>query len=154
MFRGVLKRQKPEAEPRAEPRLSCMAPSREALVRVPNQTLNGDSTVGRLTATQEPDSRPRYVVGTLYLRRKPEPEALVHARALIEHVQVYAEDAIGTYIPSKELKQFYRELCECEGWKPRSWTAIGTRLTRLSGDHGRLKRGGRQFWAHRIPRRN
>ena len=94
------------------------------------------------------------MVGTIYRLRKPEPEPLLHARTLIEHVQLYAEDAIGTYIPSRELKRFYGELCEREGWAPRSWTAIGSRLSQLTDDHKRLKRGGRQFWAHLIPRPN
>ena len=149
---GSLKRR--DAELRSEHGLLAAAPSTDSLVRVHGRTLDGGSSVGRLTPTPEPDSRPRYVVGTLYPRRKPEPEPLVHARALIEHVQLYAEDAVGTYIPSRELKQVYGELCEREGWEPRSWTAIGTQLTELTDDHRRLNRCGRQFWAHLIPRPN
>ena len=151
---GTLKRKEPDAELRPEPGLLSTARSTDSLLRVSGRTPDADSNVGRLTPTPESDSRPRYVVGTLYPRRKPEPEPLVHARALIEHVQLYAEDAVGTYIPSRELKRVYGELCEREGWKPRSWSAIGTRLTELTDDHRRLNRGGRQFWAHLIPRSN
>ena len=64
---------------------------------------------------------------------------------------MYAEDAIGKYIPQSQLERFYGELCEREGWTPRSWTAIGRRLKGLT-DRRRLKRNGKQFRAYRIPR--
>lgn len=140
---GAFTRRDVEADLGAEPGLQTPTP-------------NSDSSVRLSTPTPAPDSGPRgatpIVVGTLYPRTQPEPEPMVQARTLIEHVQLYAEDAVGTYIPSGELKRFYGELCEREGWAPQSWTAIGARLTELTDDHKRLKRGGRQFWAHRIPR--
>jgi hypothetical protein len=137
---GALKRQDVEAELGPEPGLRTPTPVSDSSVRL---------------STPVPDSRPGadppIVVGTIYPLRKREPEPLLHARTLIEHVQLYAEDAVGTYVPSRELKRFYGELCEREGWAPQSWTAIGTRLTELTDDHKRLKRRGRQFWAHLIP---
>jgi hypothetical protein len=75
----------------------------------------------------------------------------VHAKALLRQIQLHAEDVIGTYIPQSHLQRFYHELCEREGWEPRSWTAIGRRLNSLT-DRRRLKRNGKQFRAYKIPR--
>ncbi len=75
----------------------------------------------------------------------------MHAMAILQQIQMYAEDVIGTYIPQSQLERFYGELCEREGGTPRSWTAIGRRLNGLT-DRRRLKRNGKQFRAYRIPR--
>jgi hypothetical protein len=140
---GALKRRDVEAEQGPEPRLQTPTPVSDSSVRLSTPTPVYGS---------RPRADPPIVVGTIYRVRKHDPEPLLHARTLIEHVQLYAEDAVGTYVPSRELKRFYGELCEREGWAPQSWTAIGSRLSQLTDGHKRLKRGGRQFWAHLIPR--
>ena len=145
MLRGLLKREEQKAEP-LKPVPRSLTPIADSDLRPAKVAHDYDSQ--RCTSTRNPKRRCKPApVGSLY----PQPEPLTHARVLLEQIQVHAEDVVGTYIPQSQLQRFYRELCEREGWTPRSWTAIGRRLKGLT-DRRRLKRNGRQFRAYRIPR--
>ncbi len=82
-------------------------------------------------------------------RAEPEPQA--QAAALLSEIQLYAEDAVGKYVPQTELQRFYGELCAREGWQPKHWCVIGRELGGLT--HKVLKkRGTKRFMAYKIPR--
>lgn len=145
---GALKRKELDTELPSEPAPQSLPPIAESALRPASVTPDCDSP--RCASNPSPKRRRKPApVGSLY--PQPEPEPLTHARALLQQIQMYAEDAIGTYIPQSQLERFYGELCEREGWTPRSWTAIGRRLKELT-DRRRLKRNGKQFQAYRIPR--
>ena len=133
MLRGLLKREveiEPLDEPAARPRL--VAP------QSPNPS-------------PKPSPKPRaksFPLAHIY-RAEPEPQA--QAAALLSEIQLYAEDAVGKYVPQTELQRFYGELCAREGWQPKHWCVIGRELGGLT--HKVLKkRGGKRFMAYKIPR--
>ena len=92
--------------------------------------------------------RNRVQVDGLYLER--EPEIVRHARALLELIQEQCPEKVGRYIPHTHLDRTYRELCEREGWKARTWAAIARRLGRITRKR-LVKRDGSRFIAYRIP---
>ena len=147
MLRGLLKREEQKAEP-LKPVPRSLTPIADSALRPARATPDYGSQRCASTRTLKRRRKPA-PVGSLY--PQPEPEPLVHAKALLRQIQLHAEDVVGTYIPQSQLQRFYRELCEREGWTPRSWTAIGRRLNSLT-DRRRLKRNGKQFRAYKIPR--
>ncbi len=147
MLWGLLKREGQKAEP-LKPVPRSLTPIADSALRPARVTPDSDSQRCASTRNLKRRRKPA-LVGSLY--PQPEPEPLTHARVLLEQIQVHAEDVVGTYIPQSQLQRFYRELCEREGWTPRSWSAIGRRLNSLT-DRRRLKRNGKQFRAYKIPR--
>ena len=99
----------------------------------------------------QPKAAPKTGPDQSNLYPAPEPVPRAHARAILEQIQMYAEETVGTYVPQSELERFYGELCEREGWTRRHWAAVGRQLNQLT-DRRRLKRNGKQFRAYRIPR--
>ena len=83
-----------------------------------------------------------------YLEREPEPKR--HAKALLELIQDECLEKVGSFIPRCHLDRAYRELCDHEGWKALSWTAIARGLGRLTCKK-LLKRNGARFMAYRLP---
>ena len=147
VLRGLLKREEQKAEP-LKPVPRTLTPIADSALRPAKVAPDYDPQLCASTLSRKRRRKPA-PLGSLY--PQPEPEPLVHAKALLRQIQLHAEDVVGTYIPQSHLQRFYHELCEREGWTPRSWTAVGRRLNGLT-DRRRLKRNGRQFRAYRIPR--
>ena len=92
--------------------------------------------------------RKRVRVEGLYLEREPEPKR--HARALLKLIQDECPEKVGGFIPRSHLERAYRELCDHEGWKALSWTAVARALGALTCKK-LLKRNGVRFVAYRVP---
>jgi hypothetical protein len=92
--------------------------------------------------------RKRVQVEGLFL--EPEPEPLMHARAILRLVQTECPDKNGKYVPHSHLERTYRQMCAQNDWKPMHWTAIGRQLAGLT-DRKIVKRGGKRFRAYKIP---
>jgi uncharacterized protein with PIN domain len=60
-------------------------------------------------------------------------------------------EAVGKFVPMRQLERFYGELCEREGWQPKHWHVIGREMTQLTKKVLK-KRKGRRFMAYKIPR--
>jgi hypothetical protein len=92
--------------------------------------------------------RKRVRVEGLYLER--EPESKLHAQALLRLIQDECPEKVGSFIPRSDLDCAYHELCDHEGWKALSWTAIARALGTLTRKK-LLKRYGVRFVAYRLP---
>ena len=147
MLRGLLKREEQEAMP-VKPVPLSVTPVVDSPLRPLSGRSNCDSLRGPSTPSRKRRRKP-VRVEALFL--EPDPEPLVHARALIQLIQTECPEKIGGYIPRAHLESAYKQMCAQNDWKPRHWSAIGRRLNRLT-DRRRLKRNGRQFCAYRIPR--
>lgn len=79
----------------------------------------------------------------IYLVNRPEPDAVVHARALLALMREHC--TAGRYIPKAQLERMYGELCETEGWSPLNWVAIARRLGKMTG-----KRTGKRNGQKRV----
>ena len=86
------------------------------------------------------------------LYARPEPQPLLHARALLAFIQEECPDYIGGYVPRPDMEMFYRrDLCDREGWEPFHWTAVARRLGEIT--HKKSKRdNGERFIAYLVPR--
>ena len=147
MLRRLLKGQDPVAEV-LEPVPLTLAPIADSTPRPAKLTPNHNTQ--RCVSTVSRKRRRKPVrVEALFLER--EPEALVHARALLQLIQVECPEKVGGYVPQSHLERAYQQMCAQNDWTPRHWYAIGRRLNGLT-DRRRLKRNGRQFRAYRIPR--
>ena len=140
-------------------RTECMAP----LVSQPMRTIadpqhchgplsfsaapNPSSGLARDAVAQKRRRRQVRVEG-LYLERDPKP--VLHARALMELIQVECPEKVGCFIPRSHLERAYRELCDHEGWKALSCMAIARALGTLTC-RKLLKRSGVRFVAYRVP---
>ena len=139
---GALKRKEHEAEPLPRPVARSGARSARPALR----PVGGTSTA----STMSPKRCPKPVQLAL-LYPESQVESQVQAKTLLQHIQAYAEDAIGKYVPQHHLQRFYGELCEREGWEPRHWSVIGEQLGRIT-DKKIVKRNNKRFRAYRIPR--
>ena len=145
---GLLKREEPEAEPLPKPVSLTGVPIARPVLR----PVTGASNPGPQPSALIPSPkqrRKRVQVEGLFLEAQPEP--LVHAKALLELIQTYAEEKMGKYVPQSHLERTYLQMCAQNDWEPRHWTAIGRRLGRLT-DRRTVKRDGKRFRAYRIPR--
>lgn len=82
---------------------------------------------------------------------KPPSEPLIHARALLAHVQHECPEYVGGYVPRPDLDACYHEFCKREGWKPRHWTAIARQLGELT-DRKTVRDCGQRFVGYQIPK--
>jgi hypothetical protein len=96
-------------------------------------------------------TRARSAIQITALYREPEPEALRHARALLEFIRGECPEMAGKYVPQPHLMRTYREYCDLEGWPPRHWTAIGRQLATMT-ERKCVKRHGKRFRVYRIPK--
>lgn len=85
----------------------------------------------------------------IYPINRPEPDAVVHARALLTLMSEHC--TAGRYISRAQLERMYGELCEAEGWSPLNWVAIARRLGKMT-DKRVGKRDGRKRVGYRVPR--
>ena len=126
-------------------RTECMAQPVPQLVlptATPNHYPNPLSLPADRTAERK-RRRKRVRVEGLYLEREPEPK--LHALALLELIQDECPEKVGSFIPRSHLDRAYRELCDHEGWKALSWTAIARALGTLTSKK-LLKRNGVRLW--------
>ena len=140
-------------------RTECMAqvvPQSKARTAAPKHCTNPQSfsaapirSSGPLTeiVARKP-RRKRVRVESLYLEREPEPK--LHAKALLELIQDECPEKVGSFIPRGHLDRAYRELCDHEGCRALSWTAIARALGTLTCKK-LLKRNGVRFVAYRLP---
>ena len=94
--------------------------------------------------------RKRVQVEGLFLEAEPVP--LMHAKVLLQLVQIECPEKMGKYVPQSHLERTYRQMCTQNEWKPRHWAAVGRRLGRLT-ERRIVKRDGKRFRAYRIPTR-
>ncbi len=101
-----------------------------------------------------PTPRPRRRAKSLPVYRlypASEPEPYRQAETLLHAIQRDAEDAVGKYVPARDLERLYGELCEREHWKPHHWSVMGFELGKLC-ERVCKKARGRRFNCYRIPR--
>ena len=96
-----------------------------------------------------PGARQAIQITGLYM--EPEPEALRHAKALLEFIRGECPEMVGKYVPQPHLMRTYFEFCELEGWSARHWTAIGRQLATMT-ERKCVKRHGKRFRVYRIPK--
>ena len=104
--------------------------------------------------TPSPTPRPRRRAKSLTVYRlypASEPEPYRQAETLLHAIQRDAEDAVGKYVPARDLERLYGELCEREHWNPHHWSVMGFELGKLC-ERVCKKARGRRFNCYRIPR--
>jgi len=141
LLRGLLKR-----ESEAGPLTQQAAPSAAQTTRPIIKSVQSPNPSPKARPRRRAKSIP---IALLYPESEPEPQS--QAEALLHEIQMYAEDAIGKYVPQSHLQRFYGELCERKGWKPKHWCVIGSELGRLT-DRALKKRGTKRFMVYKIPR--
>jgi hypothetical protein len=65
-------------------------------------------------------------------------------------IQDECPEKTGKFIPHSHLDRAYRELCDHEGWKALTWTAIARALRTMTRKK-LVKRNGVRFVAYRVP---
>ena len=127
-------------------RMAQLAPQSVPPTAAPNRYPNPQSLPAARPVARK-RRRKRVRVEGLYLEREREPK--LHALALLRLIQEECPEKVGSFIPCSHLERAYRELCDHEGWKALSWTAIARALGTLTRRR-LLKRNGMRFVAYRL----
>lgn len=98
-----------------------------------------------------PRVRARRPVRVYRLVAEPPRPALVHAKALLAHIEEHTPDAIGQWVLKSDLEIVYRQLAEREGWPRLHWNRIGAELGKLTRKRT-VKQHGRRHVAYFIGR--
>ena len=147
MLRGLFRRTEPAAQLLPQPVPQTMGPKARPYLVSQSAVANCGPELRTPTAARK--RRKRIPVEGLY--RQPEPEPLVHARALLQLVQRECPQLIGKHVPQTDLARMYPENCKLEGWGQRHSTAIARQLGKIA-DKRIVKRDGRRFTVYRIPK--
>ena len=124
VLRSLLKREEQKAEPfKLAPR--TLTPIADSALRPAKVAPNYDSQ--RCASTPSRKRRRKPVrVEPLFL--EPEPEPLVHARALLQLIQNACPEKAGGYVPQSHLERPYHQMCAQNDWAPCSWRPLAGSL--------------------------
>ena len=128
-------------------RMAQLAPQSVPPTAAPNHYPNPQSLPAARPVARK-RRRKKVRVEGLYHEREREPK--LHALALLRLIQEECPEKVGSFIPCSHLERAYRELCDHEGWKALSWTAIARAIGTITRKK-LLKRNGVRFVAYRVP---
>ena len=79
----------------------------------------------------------------------PEPSLERQVEVMVDEIAEYAP--ADSYIPSRDLQRYYRELCERKEWRAQDWSLAGYVLGSVC-ERAIQKTGSKRQVVYRIPR--